>query len=407
MIERGRDIRSDITLDCDLVVVGTGAGGAMVAREAARAGPARDRARGGRAPSAARLHAARRRDAAAPVPGRRRPHHRRRRHHRAAGPRRRRLDGAQHEPVQARAGGGARRLEPRRLARQRAGAALRGGRARSVGGADRREPRQPQQRDPARAASRSSAGRAASCRTTALGCVGSGFCELGCAFDAKQNALKVLIPAAVGAGARVIAECRAERVLRRARARRRGAGARARRPRPRRRDGDGARARGLPRRQRRSARRRWRWQAGCPIRRAASAAACGCIRAPPSPASSTRSSRGGTGFRRAGSAPRSSASTTRRDNDDRSWIIAAFAHPIGPGLVAARLRRRAHEADAPVPAHRRAGGDAARSLRGHASPSRAGGRSSSTRSTAPTQRALVHGHGRLRRDPVRRRARAR
>ena len=45
------------------------------------------------------------------------------------------------------------------------------------------------------------------------GCIGAGFCELGCSFDAKQNALKVLIPAAVDAGARVIAECRAERVL--------------------------------------------------------------------------------------------------------------------------------------------------------------------------------------------------
>ncbi|HEY1586478.1 MAG TPA: FAD-dependent monooxygenase, partial [Polyangia bacterium] len=38
MIESGRDIRSDITLDCDVVVVGTGAGGAMLAREVARAG---------------------------------------------------------------------------------------------------------------------------------------------------------------------------------------------------------------------------------------------------------------------------------------------------------------------------------------------------------------------------------
>jgi choline dehydrogenase-like flavoprotein len=33
------------------------------------------------------------------------------------------------------------------------------------------------------------------------GCVGSGFCELGCAFDAKQNALKVLVPEAQSAGA--------------------------------------------------------------------------------------------------------------------------------------------------------------------------------------------------------------
>src|SRR6185503_2575574 len=46
-----------------------------------------------------------------------------------------------------------------------------------------------------------------------IGCVGSGFCELGCAFDAKQNALKVLVPAAVDAGATVIADCRADRVV--------------------------------------------------------------------------------------------------------------------------------------------------------------------------------------------------
>jgi choline dehydrogenase-like flavoprotein len=46
-----------------------------------------------------------------------------------------------------------------------------------------------------------------------VGCVGSGFCELGCSFDAKQNALKVLIPDAVAHGARVLSECRAERVI--------------------------------------------------------------------------------------------------------------------------------------------------------------------------------------------------
>lgn len=45
------------------------------------------------------------------------------------------------------------------------------------------------------------------------GCVSSGFCELGCAFDAKENALKVLLPEAVAAGARVVSDCRAERVL--------------------------------------------------------------------------------------------------------------------------------------------------------------------------------------------------
>ena len=44
------------------------------------------------------------------------------------------------------------------------------------------------------------------------GCVGSGFCEIGCAYDAKNNALKVLIPRAVKAGAEIIARCQAVRV---------------------------------------------------------------------------------------------------------------------------------------------------------------------------------------------------
>ena len=43
-------------------------------------------------------------------------------------------------------------------------------------------------------------------------CVGSGFCELGCAFNAKQNSLKVLLPQASDAGARIIADARVERI---------------------------------------------------------------------------------------------------------------------------------------------------------------------------------------------------
>ncbi|MBI3557083.1 MAG: GMC family oxidoreductase [Deltaproteobacteria bacterium] len=45
-------------------------------------------------------------------------------------------------------------------------------------------------------------------------CVGSGFCELGCAFDAKMNALRVLIPQAVQHGAMVLADTRALRLER-------------------------------------------------------------------------------------------------------------------------------------------------------------------------------------------------
>lgn len=44
-------------------------------------------------------------------------------------------------------------------------------------------------------------------------CVGSGFCELGCAFDAKMNARRVLVPQAIAAGGRVRTDCRVERVI--------------------------------------------------------------------------------------------------------------------------------------------------------------------------------------------------
>jgi len=45
------------------------------------------------------------------------------------------------------------------------------------------------------------------------GCIGSGFCELGCAYDAKNNAPKVFLPRAVHAGARVLTGVQAVRVL--------------------------------------------------------------------------------------------------------------------------------------------------------------------------------------------------
>ncbi len=48
-----------------------------------------------------------------------------------------------------------------------------------------------------------------------LGCQGSGFCELGCPFDAKQNAAKVLLPRALRLGARVLADVRVVRVAHR------------------------------------------------------------------------------------------------------------------------------------------------------------------------------------------------
>lgn len=45
-----------------------------------------------------------------------------------------------------------------------------------------------------------------------IGCQLSGFCELGCAYDAKQNALKVVVPQALEAGANVYADTRAEKI---------------------------------------------------------------------------------------------------------------------------------------------------------------------------------------------------
>ena len=44
------------------------------------------------------------------------------------------------------------------------------------------------------------------------GCVGSGFCELGCAFDAKNNAAKVLVPRLMAAGAVVLTHAHALRI---------------------------------------------------------------------------------------------------------------------------------------------------------------------------------------------------
>ena len=54
--------------------------------------------------------------------------------------------------------------------------------------------------------------RGAPLKHNRVGCQQSGFCELGCAYDAKQNALKVLLPQATEAGARVFADVQATRI---------------------------------------------------------------------------------------------------------------------------------------------------------------------------------------------------
>ncbi|MBI2375298.1 MAG: GMC family oxidoreductase [Deltaproteobacteria bacterium] len=45
------------------------------------------------------------------------------------------------------------------------------------------------------------------------GCIGSGFCELGCAYDAKNNALKVMVPRIVKAGGEILYHAQAAQVL--------------------------------------------------------------------------------------------------------------------------------------------------------------------------------------------------
>lgn len=45
------------------------------------------------------------------------------------------------------------------------------------------------------------------------GCVGSGYCLQGCSYDAKQSQLVTHIPEALAAGARVFADCQIDRVL--------------------------------------------------------------------------------------------------------------------------------------------------------------------------------------------------
>lgn len=53
-------------------------------------------------------------------------------------------------------------------------------------------------------------------RHNRVGCIGSGYCLLGCAYDAKQGAHLTYLPAAVAAGADVYTDARVERIERRA-----------------------------------------------------------------------------------------------------------------------------------------------------------------------------------------------
>lgn len=55
--------------------------------------------------------------------------------------------------------------------------------------------------------------RGAGLKHNRSGCVQSGFCEVGCAYDAKNNAAKVLVPRLVKAGGQVLAHCQAVRLV--------------------------------------------------------------------------------------------------------------------------------------------------------------------------------------------------
>ena len=54
--------------------------------------------------------------------------------------------------------------------------------------------------------------RATSARINAKGCVRSGFCGMGCRYDAKQGGLTVWLPRALAAGAKLVADARAVRI---------------------------------------------------------------------------------------------------------------------------------------------------------------------------------------------------
>ena len=159
------------------------------------------------------------------------------------------------------------------------------------------------------------------------GCVRSGFCELGCAFDAKENALKILVPEAVAAGATVYADTRAVRVL-----------------------VEGGRAVGV---QARALDANGRPGPTVTVRAAVclSGSAVGSARLALASGLPDPSGRVGKGLRiHPGAAvagvfdetiegwtgiPQSYECTEKLsfdetpDNDDRTWIIPAFAHPVG------------------------------------------------------------------------------
>lgn len=212
MIVRGRELTSDLTLECDLVVVGTGAGGAMVLREAARAGLFAIALEEG-AHSTSRDFT-QREDEMIPLL------------FQDSGARTT-VDGAV-QVLQGRGVGGS-TVHNTNLCKRAPAEVLDGWQLDGWRAADLAPHYDVVERDLSVTKllesdlNRNNAllkrgveklgWRGGLLAHNRVGCARSGFCELGCAFDAKQNALKVLIPQAMAADARVYADCRVERVL--------------------------------------------------------------------------------------------------------------------------------------------------------------------------------------------------
>jgi choline dehydrogenase-like flavoprotein len=208
----GRTLRSDLVLECDLVVVGTGAGGAMAAREAARAG-LRVVALEEGAYSTARDFT-QREDEMLPLL------------FQDAGART--TDDGAIQVLQGRGVGGS-TVHNTNLCKRAPAEVLDGWKLDGWRAADLAPHYEGVERDLSvtplvesdlnrnnallKRGAETLGWRGGLLHHNRVGCTRSGFCELGCAFDAKQNALKVLIPEAMRSGARVIADCRVERVL--------------------------------------------------------------------------------------------------------------------------------------------------------------------------------------------------
>lgn len=215
MIVRGRELSADVALDVDAVVVGTGAGGAMVLRELARAGLRVVALEEGGHHTSADFN--QREDEMLPLL-----------FQDGGG---RTTDDLAIRVLQGRGVGGS-TVHNTNLCKRTPDAILELWRDRySVTGAGPVEmratfeqvekelsvteipaPMRNANNEVLRLGAKALGWRGAPLKHNRVGCQMSGFCELGCAYDAKQNALKVLVPAAVAAGATVYSDVEAVRI---------------------------------------------------------------------------------------------------------------------------------------------------------------------------------------------------